>query len=52
MLSVLEPLVSYGFFERPSKIRQIIIKLLIDILDSNTDEPAKGMKFLIESADI
>ena len=41
MLSVMEPLVSYGFYWKPDEV-VAIINFLIDILDGSSDRPSKG----------
>ena len=43
ILSVMEPLVSYGFFWQPDEIRSII-ETLLDIMDGKSDRPAIGMR--------
>ena len=46
VLSVMEPLVSYGFFWDPNEITKII-EILIKILDGKSDKPAVGMKYIL-----
>ena len=42
ILSVMAPLVSYGFFLKPEEIRAII-ETLLDIVDGKSDRPSVGM---------
>ena len=43
ILSVMEPLVSYGFFWEPDEIRSII-ETLLDIMDGKSDRPSIGIR--------
>ena len=45
ILSVMEPLVSYGFFWKPDEIKTII-ETLLDIMDGKNDRPSIGMKYI------
>ena len=48
MLSVMEPLVSYGFYWDPIKIREII-EILLEIIDSKNDRPCLSKYIIVQN---
>ena len=45
MLSVMEPLVSYGFYSEESEIKEIIV-FLTDIVKGMHDQPYPGKNYI------